>query len=333
VERSTDGASFSQIGTTAQNTTTFTSSGLTAGTKYYYRVRASNEIADSGYSNVAEATTLSPPTAPTGLMTSGVTSTTVSLSWTDASSNETGFKIERSTDGASFSQIGTTAQNATTFTNSGLTPGAKYYYRVRASNVAGDSSYSNVAEATTALTAVLPAPSSVTATPISSSRVDVRWVDNSTNEIGFKIERSLDGTTFTQIATVGANGKSYANLNLAADTQYYYRVRAYNTAEHSEYSPVAFATPPSRPLAPTNLIATVDSLRRVLLTWTDNAFNEAHCRVYRSTDGVTYTRIAAPTTGSYRDNTPVKGQTNYYRVAAYNVGGESANSNIVEVIP
>ena len=333
IERSTDGASFSQIGTTAQNTTTFTSSGLTAGTKYYYRVRASNEIADSGYSNVAEATTLSPPTTPTGLMISGVTSTTISLLWTDASSDETGFKIERSTDGAAFSQIGTTAQNTATFTSSGLTPGAKYYYRVRANNVAGDSSYSNVAEATTALTAVLPAPSSVTATPISSNRVDVRWVDNSTDEIGFKIERSLDGITFTQIATVGANGKTYSSLNLTADTHYYYRVRAYNAAEHSAYSPVASATPPSRPLAPTNLTATVDSLRRVLLAWTDNASNEAHVRVYRSTDGVTYTRIAAPTTGPYRDSAPVKGQTNYYRVAAYNVGGESAYSNIVEVIP
>jgi titin len=60
--------------------------------------------------------------------------------------------------------------------------------------------------------------------------VDLRWTDNSTSETGFRIERSGNGTIFTQIATVGANATTYANTNLTTGVRYWYRVRAYNSA-------------------------------------------------------------------------------------------------------
>jgi len=69
----------------------------------------------------------------------------------------------------------------------------------------------------------------------------VSWSDASTNETGFKIERSLDGTTFTQIATVGSNVTSYASTGLAVSTTYYYRVRAYNNTGNSAYTNTASA--------------------------------------------------------------------------------------------
>jgi hypothetical protein len=52
------------------------------------------------------------------------------------------------------------------------------------------------------------------ATAVSSSQINLSWIDNSNNETGFEIERSTDGTTFTQIATVGANVTMYLNTTL-----------------------------------------------------------------------------------------------------------------------
>ena len=76
--------------------------------------------------------------------------------------------------------------------------------------------------------------------------MDLRWTDTSSNETGFRIERSANGTTFGQIATVGANVTTYSNTNLTAGTRYWYRVRAYNTrgdlatVEHRQHQgPVA----------------------------------------------------------------------------------------------
>ena len=87
-----------------------------------------------------------------------------------------------------------------------------------------------------------PPPSNLTATPISSSQINLSWTDNSGNETGFKIERGTSSSgPFSQIATVSANVKTYQNTGLKRNTTYYYRVRAYNAAGNSEYSNTATA--------------------------------------------------------------------------------------------
>jgi pectate lyase len=86
------------------------------------------------------------------------------------------------------------------------------------------------------------APSSLVATGASRSIV-LTWSDNSSNETGFKIERSTSATgTFSQKATVGANVKTWTDTGLTTGKSYWYRVRAYNTAGNSAYSNVATAT-------------------------------------------------------------------------------------------
>ncbi|NMM50373.1 M43 family zinc metalloprotease [Marinigracilibium pacificum] len=86
------------------------------------------------------------------------------------------------------------------------------------------------------------APSSLVASAVSSSKIDLTWNDNSNNEEGFSIEQSVNGGSYSQIATVGANTTNYSNTNLAAFTQYSYRVRAYAGSTNSSYSNVASAT-------------------------------------------------------------------------------------------
>jgi hypothetical protein len=91
------------------------------------------------------------------------------------------------------------------------------------------------------------APSGLRATAASSTQVNLTWTDNSTNESGFKVERSTDGVNFAQVATVGAGVTSYAATGLAASTAYTFRVSAYNAAGDSAYSASASATTPAAP--------------------------------------------------------------------------------------
>ena len=152
VERKTgSGGTYAQIGTVGANVTTYSDSGLTASTTYYYRVRANNAIGDSGYSNEANATTSATiPTAPSALTATAASSSQINLGWTDNASNETGFKIERKTgSGGTYSQIATVGTGVVSYNDTGLTASTTYYYRVRATNAAGDSGYSNEANATT----------------------------------------------------------------------------------------------------------------------------------------------------------------------------------------
>ncbi len=109
---------------------------------------AGNEIMDPG--GYVYVTLAHFPGAPSSLSATSSSSTWISLNWSDNSNNETGFKIERSANGTSgWTQISTVGANATTYNNTGLICGTPYYYRVRSYNTAGNSTYSNTANATT----------------------------------------------------------------------------------------------------------------------------------------------------------------------------------------
>jgi hypothetical protein len=89
------------------------------------------------------------------------------------------------------------------------------------------------------------APGSLSANPVSSSQINLSWQDRSSNESGFKIERSFSlSSGFSQIAVVGENATSYSNIGLAPSTTYYYRVRAYNSSGDSGPSNTSSATTP-----------------------------------------------------------------------------------------
>lgn len=83
------------------------------------------------------------------------------------------------------------------------------------------------------------------------------------------------------------------------------------------------------PAQPTGLTATPASATQINLAWTDNATNETAYRVYRSTDGSTYSQVGtdlAADANSYNDTTPTGGTTYYYKVAAVNSGGETRSA-------
>lgn len=132
--------------------TTFVDGTVVNGTRYYYRVRAVNAAGQSAYSNQVSATPNAPlvlPAAPMGLAATTISSTRINLMWTDASNNETGFLIERRRGSSAWSQIARTQAGVVSFSSTGLSPNTTYSYRIRSTNAAGSSAYSNTAVAAT----------------------------------------------------------------------------------------------------------------------------------------------------------------------------------------
>lgn len=146
------GSGFATIATIGANTTTYSNTGLNSSTTYYYRVQAANGGGSSAWSNIAAATTLAPPTppaAPSNLTAAATGCNAILLKWIDNAANETSFEVRRSlTVSGTYSTIATLTSNTTTYTNTGLTKGKKYYYMVRAINAAGSSAWSSKANAT-----------------------------------------------------------------------------------------------------------------------------------------------------------------------------------------
>lgn len=258
-----------------------------------------------------------PPLAPSGLAVTGVTLDSVALSWTDQSSDEDSFQIERSSDGISFTTIATVGAGVTTYTDDSLTPGTIYYYRVFAHRGGVLSTSSNTVQAQTV---GLPptAPSNLQVTSVELMAISLAWTDQSNNENGFWIDRSQDGETFSTVATVGAGVTAYTDPWLMPDTLYYYQVRAYRGELISSPSNTVQAeTLGVDP--PTGLSAEVLSATSVHLTWQDNAQIEQAYTVERSLDnGQTWQEIAKlPANQTYFTDAALAPETWYcYRVRA-----------------
>lgn len=333
IERSTDNVNFTKIAATTANITQYVNSGLAAETRYYYRVRAINAVGPSGYTNVANAiTNPSPPTTPGNLTATTASASQINLNWADHSNNETGFELERSQDGINFSKIADAAANTTSFASSGLNPNTQYWYRIRAKNNGGTSGYSNIANAATR--DIAPAlPQNLSAIPISNIQINLNWTDNSRNETGFEVERSVDGSNFSKIADLGANVTSYENSGLSTLTKYWYRLRARNTIGYSPYSNIAEATTfDVPPIAPSSLTATMTSSSQIDLSWKDNSANETAFEIERSTDGTNFDKAGevGPNITTYQSTGLVPATKYWYRVRAKNSVNPSTYSNAAD---
>jgi hypothetical protein len=141
------GSDWDGIAEMGADVTSYSDTGLTAGTVYAYRVFAVSEGERSDPSAVATATTATDPPGSTSLEASAVSSTEIHLTWVDVST-ETGYRIERSFDGENWETVFSADANVTSHTDAGLSAGTTYYYRVVATNAAG-SSASNVVQVTT----------------------------------------------------------------------------------------------------------------------------------------------------------------------------------------
>ena len=287
-----DQSNFELIDETDENVISFTLTDKLPATTYYFKVRGFNQGGMGEFSNVTTVTTLEgPPVSPSNLIAEAVSSSQINLTWVDNSDNEVGFKIERRLGSAQiWIEIGQTQEDVSSFQDIDLTPVTDYAYRIRAYNNTGDSEYSDEATATTddPPTNVPEAPAELNAEAVSSSQINLSWQDLSNNEENFKIERRPEaGGSWEILQQVGADVTTVYDTNLDANTTYYYRVNASNSAGSSAYSNVASATtqePPSEsPHAPFELQAEAISISQIYISWQDSSDNEEGFKIERKT--------------------------------------------------
>ncbi|WAC13139.1 fibronectin type III domain-containing protein [Dyadobacter pollutisoli] len=240
IERSVNGTTFEKIGETGANGISFQSTGLSPATRYWFRVRAKNSVNPSAYTNVADATTKDiAPNRPRSLTAMVVSYQQISLAWADVSGNETGFEIEISTDGTNFSKLGTTAANVDKFESKGLKQLTTYYYRVRATNAIGNSAYSEIANATTPKAPIPDKPIVLSATPVDFDLIVLKWAALSSNATTVIIERSRKpDADFAQVGSQPATTTQFPDREILDVYDYYYRIKAANSAGASPYSEV-----------------------------------------------------------------------------------------------
>jgi hypothetical protein len=180
------------------------------------------------------------------------------------------------------------------------------------------------------------APAAPVPSVVSGNRVNLAWTDRSDNELGFALERSLDGTAYNLVDTVGANITAYSDRTVRPATTYFYRLRAYRPGAASDYVYAASAvTTPSvqLPAAPANLGAAVRSPGKgggILLTWSDRSNNEDGFQIERKT-GANGSWSVLATVGvnstQFADLSVVAKTSYSYRLRAFNAAGTSAYSN------
>jgi len=241
VVRSADGQNWTEIAVLAADVTAHVDTTVSPDTTYHYRVQAGSEQTVSGYSNEATATTPADPSAqpqaPTDLTATATSAGEVQLSWTDNADNETLYSVSRSTDGQNWSGIVTLGADATGYADKGVSADTTYHYRVQAGSAVATSDYSNEAVVTTPAVVVSPLPDAPTnltatvtsATAASATQIDLAWIDQSDNEEGFVIERSVDSPkNWVTLVTVGPDATTYSDKDISAATSYRYRVHAFN---------------------------------------------------------------------------------------------------------
>lgn len=212
---------------TRTTSVSYSNTGLSTGTTYYYKVRAyknsgSKRIYGS-YSSVVSSRPV--PAVPSSLTAAATSYNSIQVRWS-AAGGASGYEVYRALSSTgSYSLVSRTT--ATSYSNTGLTTGKIYYYKVRAYKTVGKTrvygSYAPVVNAKS----VPAVPGSVKAVSASSSSINVSW-SGVTGASGYEVHRAgTSNGTYSLVSNVTST--SATNTNLSAATTYYYKVRAYRT--------------------------------------------------------------------------------------------------------
>jgi fibronectin type 3 domain-containing protein len=333
---------------TLGNQTSWIDGSVANGVTYYYKVSALNAVGESVASNELWATPTASASAPgaPGLNYATAGNATVSLSWSPPASNGgsavTGYRVYRGTSSGTETLL-VMLGNQTSWTDSSVSNGTTYYYRVSALNAAGEGVASNELAARPTASATAPDAPGLNSATAGNATVALSWnppSDSGGSAVtGYRVYRSTSGGTETLLVTLG-NQTSWADTSVANGITYYYKVSALNAVGESAASNELSATPAASTTtagAPTLMYATAGN-GTVSLTWSPPGDNGGSAitgyRVYRSTSSGTETLLLMlGNQTSWTDSSVRNGTTYYYRVSALNAAGEGVASNELSALP
>lgn len=297
------------------------------GITYHYRVNAVDGAGRrSSYATVSVDAKV--PNAPTALRANAASGSGVTLLWTDNSNNEVGFIIEKFDENQKkFVTLDTVALDTTTYPDSTAVQGRTYIYRVIAYNGIGRSAPSNEVTIVAWDTA---APASLTATPVSSSRIDLAWSYTGTENYNTIIERKkgVDGT-WTPIFTTAAGVLKYSDTGLEPNTRYFYRVRkSLGTGVSGEAFPDENGTGAYTLLPTPTFTARPSSDNSIYITWSGVTNSDVVIERRMASGSFSPIMTAGPTMQGWYDNTGlVPGAFYTYRIMAKNSVNNSLYSD------
>ena len=327
---------------------TFVDTNIAAYTTNWYRVRAFSSTGFSSYYGNVESRVIPPPVPQ-------VTSVwpyqnTAQVSWyDDFSIGVGGFVIQRALDNGgvpgTWEDIATRTNYEMSYTDTGLSSGATYWYRVRAFNWVGSSEFSSPASITVLGLAAPAQPYSLYGYPgPSTNQFLLYWYDYSADVDGYRIQRAPGSGgapgDWTDIGTNDTAGSSFFNdTNFPANVTNWYRIQAFNTAGTSPFSEPLAAAVNAPASAPWFTKAAPINPNVIDVIWqADSGFIQGY-KVERAPDvgGApgNWTLVATSPntyiTGGYQDLAVVQNQKYWYRVQSYNWAGASPYSNPVLV--
>ena len=341
---------------TLGSVTTYKNIGLTNGATYYYKVAAVNAKGTGAISAEVKAVPSTVPTMATvpGAVTELTATATgssgvIKLTWTAPSNGGsaiTGYKIYRGWSSGAETLV-TTIGPVTSYTNTWLTNGVTYYYKVAAVNAKGTGAMSaevHAVPSTVPTTGTVPGTVTGVMATGSNGAITLTWnaPSNGGSAItGYKIYRSTASGAETLLVTLGSV-TTYTNSGLTNGVTYYYKVAAVNAkgtgAISAEVKAIPHATSATVPGAVTELTATATGSSGVIkLTWiapSNGGSAITGYKIYRgwSSGTETYVTTIGPTT-SFTNTWMTNGVTYYYKVAAVNAIGTGAMSGEAKAVP
>ncbi len=334
VERRKGNTPYEEIAIMGADITSYRDTDVISNTTYSYRVCAYNLSGDSKYSSEAQATTKdTQPFFPSELKAI-VGEDGIELSWQDNSSNERGFRIERKHDTTQFEEIAMLEANKRYYEDKNISPKTTYIYRIYAYNDIGNSRYSYEVKVITPAPPNPPClPAELKGMATSPSQINLSWLDNSSDEEGFVIERKIR-KKFYEMGRVSKNNTIFTEINLMPKTDYTYRISSYNRFGASDYSNEITITTLEPPLqSPDQLVAAAIHDGCVQITWQDNSDGETGFIIEKAsrTGDFQETAIIAPEGISYMDIKLLPDSIYHYRIRAVKGNEYSGYSNTAMV--
>jgi len=330
--------------TTVGDVLTYLDVGLMGGRTYYYRVSALNVMGESPPSNEADAALESPislPGPPMDLEAQPGDGQAV-LTWnpplSDGNSPLTEYRIYRAKTAGVETSLETIG-NVLSFTDTLLTNGQTYHYKVTAINALGEGPFSNGANTVPFTPSVPSVPLDIQSEP-GNGRVHLSWSepldDGGFQVSGYNIMRGTDPLDLSLLTSVGSITE-YEDIGLINGVSYHYRVGAQNEIGQGPLSNLTSSTPATVPLTPRSLQA-IPGDTEVHLSWeepeSDGGSSILNYSIYRKR-GSQPEKLAKVlgSVSSWTDTGLENGKEHSYRISAANAVGEGPVSDSVGATP